>query len=171
MGLHLGYVPHDAESEAYREVLEVTRNVCRHLTASGQSLHLETGQEPADVLLKFLKETGCNNLFVNFDPANMILYGAGEAAAGARAHRLLRPPAFIAKTPLGRTSQESPGGQKFRWAKVMSDMACQAMKAGTHVFCEKPMALSTTDCARMVRTSKSTGKGLFIGHVLPKFVK
>ncbi len=78
VGLHIGYVPHDSESEAYHEVLEVTRNVCTHLAASGQALHLETGQEPADVLLKFLKDTGCNNLFVNFDPANMILYGAGE---------------------------------------------------------------------------------------------
>jgi len=78
VGLHIGYVPHDAESEAYHEVLEVTRDVCKHLAASGQALHLETGQEPADVLVRFLKDTGCNNLFVNFDPANMILYGAGE---------------------------------------------------------------------------------------------
>ena len=30
------------------------------------------------MLVKFLKDTGCDNLFVNFDPANMILYGAGE---------------------------------------------------------------------------------------------
>ena len=78
VGLHIGYVPHDAESAAYHEVLEVTRDVCQHLSASGQALHLETGQEPADVLVRFLKDTGCNNLFVNFDPANMILYGAGE---------------------------------------------------------------------------------------------
>ncbi len=78
VGLHIGYVPHDAESAAYHEVLEVTRDVCKHLGANGQSLHLETGQEPADVLVRFLKDTGCNNLFVNFDPANMILYGAGE---------------------------------------------------------------------------------------------
>jgi len=78
VGLHIGYVPHDAESEAYHEVLEVTRDVCKHLAANGQALHLETGQEPADVLVRFLKDTGCNNLFVNFDPANMILYGAGE---------------------------------------------------------------------------------------------
>ncbi len=50
-----------------------------------------------------------------------------------------------------------------------ADMACRAMKAGKHVFCEKPMSLSTSDCAKMVRTSKSTGKQLFIGHVLPFF--
>ncbi|HVT29636.1 MAG TPA: sugar phosphate isomerase/epimerase, partial [Lacipirellulaceae bacterium] len=43
-----------------------------------QALHLETGQEPVDVLIQFLNEVGRDNLFVNFDPANMILYGAGE---------------------------------------------------------------------------------------------
>ncbi|MCA9229877.1 MAG: Gfo/Idh/MocA family oxidoreductase [Planctomycetales bacterium] len=50
-----------------------------------------------------------------------------------------------------------------------ADMACRAMRAGKHVFCEKPMALNASDCVRMVRTSQSTGKQLFIGHVLPFF--
>jgi sugar phosphate isomerase/epimerase len=43
-----------------------------------QALHLETGQEPVDVLIQFLDDVKRDNLFVNFDPANMILYGAGE---------------------------------------------------------------------------------------------
>jgi sugar phosphate isomerase/epimerase len=41
-------------------------------------VHLETGQEPADPLLHFIQDTQRNNLFINFDPANMILYGSGE---------------------------------------------------------------------------------------------
>jgi sugar phosphate isomerase/epimerase len=39
---------------------------------------LETGQEPAHVLLNFLKDVGRPNLGINFDPANMILYGSGD---------------------------------------------------------------------------------------------
>ncbi len=78
VGVHIGFVPHDTSSPIYQEVLAVTREVCDHLKAQGQVLHLETGQEPADALLQFLKDTGCDNLFVNFDPANMILYGVGE---------------------------------------------------------------------------------------------
>ncbi len=50
-----------------------------------------------------------------------------------------------------------------------ADLAIQAMKAGKHVFCEKPMALNAADCSRMLRTSQKTGKHLFIGHVLPFF--
>jgi sugar phosphate isomerase/epimerase len=62
----------------------VTRGVCDHLAKNGQALHLETGQEPADVLLAFLKDVERGNLFVNFDPANMILYGCGEPIPALR---------------------------------------------------------------------------------------
>ena len=78
VALHLGFVPHDTSSPLYQEVLEVTREVCNHCKANGQNLHLETGQESADGLLQFIQDVGCDNLFVNFDPANMILYGTGE---------------------------------------------------------------------------------------------
>ena len=78
VALHLGFVPHDRSSDLYQEVIEVTRDVCDHCKNNGQALHLETGQESADGLLQFLEDVERDNLFVNFDPANMILYGTGE---------------------------------------------------------------------------------------------
>jgi sugar phosphate isomerase/epimerase len=39
---------------------------------------METGQERAEELVQFLDDLKVQNVFVNFDPANMILYGAGE---------------------------------------------------------------------------------------------
>jgi sugar phosphate isomerase/epimerase len=78
VGIHLGFVPHDAADADYRELLDLTRKVCDHCKANRQALHLETGQEPVDVLIQFLDDVQRDNLFVNFDPANMILYGAGE---------------------------------------------------------------------------------------------
>ncbi len=78
VALHLGFVPHDTSSPAYHQILEVTRSLCDYVARNDQSLHLETGQETADGLLQFLKDVQRNNLFVNFDPANMILYGTGE---------------------------------------------------------------------------------------------
>ena len=45
---------------------------------NGQKLHLETGQESADHLLEFIHDVNRSNLFINFDPANMILYGTGN---------------------------------------------------------------------------------------------
>ena len=78
VALHLGFVPHDTNDPLYQEVLAVTRDVLDHCKANGQNLHLETGQETADGLLQFIGDVQRDNLFINFDPANMILYGTGE---------------------------------------------------------------------------------------------
>ncbi len=78
VALHLGFVPHDSAGPLYGEVLTVTRELCDHCRGQRQSLHLETGQEPADALLRFISDVERDNLFINFDPANMILYGSGE---------------------------------------------------------------------------------------------
>ena len=82
--LHVGFVPHDPSDPLYQEVLQVTREVCDHCQANGQRLHLETGQESADALLQFIGDVDRDNLFINFDPANMILYGSGEPIEALR---------------------------------------------------------------------------------------
>ena len=84
VGLHIGFVPHDPGDPLHRDVVAVARELCDHCRANEQNLHLETGQETADVLIEFLDEVGRDNLFVNFDPANMILYGCGEPIAALR---------------------------------------------------------------------------------------
>jgi sugar phosphate isomerase/epimerase len=78
VALHLGFVPHDSSGSLYQDVLGVTRDLCDHCQGHGQALHLETGQETAESLLQFISDVGRDNLFINFDPANMILYGTGE---------------------------------------------------------------------------------------------
>ncbi len=42
-----------------------------------------------------------------------------------------------------------------------------ALRAGKHVFCEKPIALQVSDAQRMTETAQELGKLLMIGHVLP----
>jgi predicted dehydrogenase len=44
-----------------------------------------------------------------------------------------------------------------------------ALRAGKHVFCEKPIALQPADANRMVQAARQSGKLLLIGHVLPFF--
>jgi sugar phosphate isomerase/epimerase len=84
VALHLGFVPEDKSDAIYPEVIEVTRELCDHVQKNGQSLHLETGQETAGALLRFIGDVGRSNLFINFDPANMILYGSGEPIEALR---------------------------------------------------------------------------------------
>lgn len=47
-----------------------------------------------------------------------------------------------------------------------ANAAVAASKAGKHVLCEKPMALTTADCRRMVDAARKAKKQLCIGHVL-----
>jgi sugar phosphate isomerase/epimerase len=78
VGLHIGFVPHDKSDPLFRQVVAVAQELCDHLKRNGQNLHLETGQETAEALLEFIAAVGRGNLFINFDPANMILYGTGN---------------------------------------------------------------------------------------------
>lgn len=78
VGLHIGFVPEERSSASYRTLIDATRDLLDHVGGNGQRLHLETGQETADHLLEFIEDVGRDNLFINFDPANMILYGTGD---------------------------------------------------------------------------------------------
>ncbi|WP_164102024.1 sugar phosphate isomerase/epimerase family protein [Candidatus Laterigemmans baculatus] len=85
VALHLGFVPEDASDPKYGEIVDVTRELCDYCGDRDQFLHLETGQETAEGLLQFISKVERNNLKVNFDPANMILYGTGEPIPALKA--------------------------------------------------------------------------------------
>jgi sugar phosphate isomerase/epimerase len=84
VALHIGFVPEDRQSAAYKTLIECTRDLLDHIKGNGQKLHLETGQESADHLLEFITDVARDNLFINFDPANMILYGTGDPIAALK---------------------------------------------------------------------------------------
>ena len=46
------------------------------------------------------------------------------------------------------------------------EMVVAAFKAGKHVFCEKPLALTPAGCKRCIQAGKKAGKKLVIGFVL-----
>ncbi len=45
-----------------------------------------------------------------------------------------------------------------------ADYTIRAAKAGKHVMCEKPMAISVAECEAMIRACKTAGKKLMIGY-------
>ena len=75
MMLHAGYInPADKVGHAkLTDRLKYVRDLCED---AGIRLTLETGQETADDLAEML--TNLPGVYVNFDPANMILYGKGD---------------------------------------------------------------------------------------------
>jgi sugar phosphate isomerase/epimerase len=78
VGCHIGVIPPEHSDALYADIIGVARELCDVCKANGQSFTLETGQEPAKPLLQFIEDVGRPNLKINFDPANMILYGTGD---------------------------------------------------------------------------------------------
>ncbi len=54
------------------------QKIADYCKENNQSFALETGQEKALVLSKFIEDVNRLNLGVNFDPANMLLYDADD---------------------------------------------------------------------------------------------
>ncbi len=73
--VHGGFVANNPFSQEYQEHLCVVRRFCEHLKKLGINLLLETGGESSVALLRLILDSGCDNLFVNLDPANMLMYG------------------------------------------------------------------------------------------------
>jgi sugar phosphate isomerase/epimerase len=85
IGCHIGCVPEDPAHPDYTGVRDVVRRICDHAARNQQTFALETGQEPAPVLLRFIQDVDRPNLRINFDPANMVLYGSGDPIEALRA--------------------------------------------------------------------------------------
>lgn len=81
---HIGFVPADEANPDFIAVRDMVRRVCDHCAKYGMIFALETGQEPAETLLHFLHAVGKDNLKLNFDPANLILYGTEEPIGALR---------------------------------------------------------------------------------------
>ena len=75
---HIGFVPENPDDARYAPLIEMTRRICDELDGV---FALETGQETAATLERFLLDVARPNLRLNFDPANMILYGNDEPLA------------------------------------------------------------------------------------------
>jgi len=81
---HVGFVPEDPADPDYKEIVRTVRAFADYLARNKQNLCLETGQETGECLLRFIQDLGRRNVKVNFDPANMILYGSGEPIPALR---------------------------------------------------------------------------------------
>ncbi|MFN6049952.1 MAG: sugar phosphate isomerase/epimerase family protein, partial [Planctomycetia bacterium] len=75
--LHAGFIPPLGNPER-KSFLDTLKQVSAIAKKHDINVSFETGQESAELLLKTLEDLSETNLFVNFDPANMLLYDQGD---------------------------------------------------------------------------------------------
>lgn len=82
--LHAGFLPHNRADPLRSVMLERLGAVVDAFDDCGVRVGFETGQESAETLLEALADLDRPHAGVNFDPANMILYGMGDAVDALR---------------------------------------------------------------------------------------
>ena len=72
---HCGFIPENPNDPLYKETVTAIREVAAYCKRNGQNFRYETGQETPITLVRAIQDVGMNNQGVNFDVANLILYG------------------------------------------------------------------------------------------------
>ena len=78
----LGVIPADPNDPLFPGFCLAVRTVAKHLKENGQYLLFETGQETPVAMLRCFEKVGTDNLAVNLDTANLILYGKANPVDG-----------------------------------------------------------------------------------------
>jgi len=72
---HCGFIPENPNDAVYKEIVGTMREVAAYCKHNGQNFRYETGQETPITLVRAIRDVGLDNQGVNFDLANLILYG------------------------------------------------------------------------------------------------
>ena len=81
---HAGFLPENPTDEKYEGVVSALREICAFYKENGINFLFETGQETPVTVLRTIKKIGLDNVFINFDTANLILYGKGNPVDALR---------------------------------------------------------------------------------------
>jgi len=72
---HCGFIPENPNDPVYKETIAAMKEVVGYCRNNGQNFRYETGQETPITLVRAMQDVGFDNQGVNFDLANLILYG------------------------------------------------------------------------------------------------
>jgi sugar phosphate isomerase/epimerase len=76
---HVGFLPENPEDPDFNGTVTALRYLCRYMKAKGQFFLFETGQETPVTMLRTIQAIGTDNLGINFDTANLMLYGKANS--------------------------------------------------------------------------------------------
>ncbi len=79
---HLGFIPENPSTDAYVSFLHSLKYLLRRYEELDANLLCETGQETPVTLLRTIEDTGSSHIFLNYDPANLLMYGKANPVDG-----------------------------------------------------------------------------------------
>ena len=80
LATHAGFLPENMNDPEYLGVVAILRYIAKYCKAKNINFLFETGQETPVTLLRIIEELGMDNVGINMDTANLILYGKANSA-------------------------------------------------------------------------------------------
>ena len=77
---HVGFLPENMTDPEYSGMLAILRYIVKEYKKLGIDFLFETGQETPITLLRYIEALGFDNVGINLDTANLILYGKANTA-------------------------------------------------------------------------------------------
>ncbi len=77
---HVGFLPECMSDPQYLDIIAVLRYLVKEFKKRELCFLFETGQETPVALLRVIEELGADNVGINMDTANLILYGKANSA-------------------------------------------------------------------------------------------
>lgn len=77
---HVGFIPENPDDPDFTGTVGALRRLAKIMEKRGQTFLFETGQETPVTILRTIEAIGTANLGINFDTANLILYGKANSA-------------------------------------------------------------------------------------------
>ena len=77
---HAGFMPENMNDPQYTDVLATLRYIARKCKEKNVCFLFETGQETPVTLLRVIEDIGMDNVGINMDTANLILYGKANSS-------------------------------------------------------------------------------------------
>lgn len=76
---HVGFLPENPDDPNFTGTVGALRNLCTLMEPRGQYFLFETGQETPVTMLRTIQAIGKPNVGINFDTANLLLYGKANS--------------------------------------------------------------------------------------------
>lgn len=75
---HVGFIPEQPCYAGYYGVVGAVKNLTAYCKTKDLYFNFETGQETPITMMRVIQDVGLENMGVNLDPANLLIYGRGN---------------------------------------------------------------------------------------------
>lgn len=125
---HCGFIPEDPNDSLYAEAVSAIKEIVSFCRENGQTFLCETGQETPITLLRAINDVALDNIGVNLDLANLILYGKGEPLGaldvlGKHVRGVHAKDGLYPADPYGLGEETPIGKGKVRFPEVVAQLS------------------------------------------------